>query len=477
VRFLKLQLLVLGATLAASPGSRAVEPSRPGAPQASPLQERIDSASPGATIDVGPGIYKGHLRIDRSVRLVGHGRPILDAGGTGDVVEIAAENVTLRGFVVRSTGTDLYGENVGVRALSGGATIEDNELADVLFGIDCKAAPRCVIRGNTIGGKHLDIARRGDGIRLWRSDGSVIEGNTIRDGRDCILWYSDGVIVRGNTSERCRYGFHLMYSNDATIEGNTLTGNSVGIYFMYSKGMTLSGNRILHNRGPSGFGIGLKDTDTFTIENNLIAGNRVGIYVDNGAAVHAGTALIARNTLATNDTGIQLLPSVKGGTFTENSFLDNFEQVGVLGRGSVEDNEFERGGRGNFWSDYAGYDLDGDGIGESSYEARKLFENMTAREPKLRLWLFSPAQEAIEFVARAVPAVQPEAKFEDVSPLVRPVGCVLPVPVASSSRPMWTLAVLLVGGAGAGMGIALVPGVRRRRAAGAAPTPIEGALA
>jgi parallel beta-helix repeat protein len=55
------------------------------------------------------------------------------------------------------------------------------------------------VRGNRIGGKQLDIARRGDGLRLWRSDRTLIEGNTIHDGRDAILWYSKGIVVRGNT--------------------------------------------------------------------------------------------------------------------------------------------------------------------------------------------------------------------------------------------------------------------------------------
>ncbi len=477
MRFLTLTLLAVGAVAALAGPARAAEPASAGAVQVSPLQGLIASAAPGATIEVGPGIYKGRLRIDKPVRLVGRGRPVLDAGEHGDVVEIAAKNVTLRGFVVRGTGIDLDGENVGIRVLSAEATIEGNELADVLFGIDCKAAPRCVIRGNTIGGKDLEIARRGDGIRLWRSDDTLIEGNTIRDGRDAILWYSKGVKVRNNLSERCRYGFHLMYSNDVTIEGNTLTDNSVGIYFMYSTGVTLRDNRILHNRGPSGYGIGLKDTDRYTIENNLIAGNRVGIYMDNSPVVRTGTALIARNTLATNDAGMQLLPSVKGNTFTENSFIDNFEQVAVLGRGSIEDNEFEQGGRGNFWSDYAGYDLDGNGIGDAPYQARRLFENMTAREPKLRLWLFSPAQEAVEFVARAVPAVQPEAKFEDESPLVQPTGCRIAATTGVSPKPMWALAAMLVGGAGTGIGVAVAPGMRRRRFRGGVQLGIKGAFA
>jgi nitrous oxidase accessory protein len=457
-------LLALGAAFAFGGAASAVDPPAGDPASVSPVQAMIARAAPGDTVEIGPGVYHGRLRIDKPIRLIGRGRPTLDAGGRGDVVEIVAENVTLMGFVVRGTGIDLDGENVGVRVLAAGVTVEDNELADVLFGIDCKAAPRCVIRGNTIGGKKLDIARRGDGIRLWRSDGALIEGNTIIDGRDAILWYSAGVTVRNNVCRRCRYGFHLMYSNTVTIEGNTLEDNSVGVYFMYSTGMTLRDNRILHNRGPSGYGIGLKDTDGFVVEDNLIAGNRVGVYLDNSPVVRTLVTRIAHNTLATNDIGMSFLPSVKGNTLTENSFLDNFEQVAVLGRGELTDNEFEVGGRGNFWSDYAGYDLDGNGVGESPYEARKLFENMVDREPKLRLWLFSPAQEAIEFMARAVPAVQPEPKFEDASPLVRPAGRRALADATSESGALAWIAGALLGTAGTMLAIAFAPGLIERRA-------------
>ena len=92
----------------------------------------------------------------------------------------------------------------------------------------------------------------------------------------------------------------------------------------------------------------------------------------------------------------------------------------ILGRGELTGNEFDRDERGNFWSDYPGYDRDGDGVGEANYESRLLFENLTAREPSLRLFMFSPIHQAVEFIARAVPAVRPEPKFTDYYPLIEP---------------------------------------------------------
>ena len=49
----------------------------PAAGRVSPLQARLDAASPGATVEVGPGTYRGDLVVDRPLSLVGRGRPLL----------------------------------------------------------------------------------------------------------------------------------------------------------------------------------------------------------------------------------------------------------------------------------------------------------------------------------------------------------------------------------------------------------------
>ncbi|HWQ27489.1 MAG TPA: hypothetical protein VNN12_00510, partial [Dehalococcoidia bacterium] len=135
------------------------------------------AARPGDTVLVPEGVYAEHLRIDKPVSLIAAGRVVIDGQGLGDIVEISAPDTTLRGFVIRNTGIDLDHENAAVRVLAPRATIEANTLDDVLFGIDLRDAPDCRIIGNTIGGKDLDIARRGDGLRLWRSDRALIERN------------------------------------------------------------------------------------------------------------------------------------------------------------------------------------------------------------------------------------------------------------------------------------------------------------
>ncbi len=418
-------------TLPVDPVPASAEPSPIGT-----IGRLIADAPAGATVRVPPGVYREHIVITRPITLIGVGRPVIDGGGAGDIFRIAAPDVTIRGFTIRNTGISLDQENAAIRVTAPRATIEDNILDDILFGIDLREAPGSVVRGNRIGGKRLDIARRGDGLRLWRSDNVLIEGNTIRAGRDAILWYSTGVVVRGNTSTNCRYGLHLMFSDHVTIEDNTLTANSVGVYLMYCTGVDLRRNRFIRNRGPSGYGIGLKEADQFSVADNLFVGNRVGVYIDGSPFTDAMPGVFTHNTIAYNDVGFTFLPSARNNEITENNFIDNIDQVSVAGRGSLEANRFWKGDIGNFWSDYTGYDQNADGVGDFVHESQTLFGNMMDSEPSLRLFLFSPAQQAIEFVGRALPSVRPEPKFTDEVPLMRPVRIAIALEPQPGARSM-----------------------------------------
>lgn len=421
----------------------------------------IAAAADGDTIQIAPGIYREHVRIDKSITLVGTGQPIIDGDASGDIIEITAPGVTVRGFTIRNTGIDLDKENAAIRVLAPHAVIEDNTLEDILFGIDAREAPDCTIRRNHIGGKKLDIARRGDGLRLWRSNNAIVEDNDIHDGRDSIVWYSTNVTVRNNHAHDCRYGLHLMFADRVTIEANEFTANSVGIYLMYSTGVEIRHNRLIRNRGPSGYGIGLKEADQFSVLDNLITQNRVGVYIDGSPFTDSKPGQFTRNTIAYNDIGFTFLPSAKGNELTENNFIDNIDQVAVAGRGQLGANRFWKGERGNFWSDYTGYDQNSDGVGDFVHESQTLFENIMEREPNLRLFLFSPAQQAVEFVGRALPSVRPEPKFTDEVPLMRPALMEWDAP--GHRRPTGTLAA--TGAALIGLGTGIVTLARPRHSA------------
>lgn len=385
------------------------------------LQQQIDAAAPGDVITVPSGVHRGMFTITKPLTLVGQDRPVLDAEGKGHVIRIDSADVTIRGFTVRGTGETLDREHAGIFGSGERLVIENIIFDDVLFGVLLKNAPNSVIRECLIGGKDIDVARRGDGIRLWQCPGTLIEGNLVTRGRDVVVWFSSDVTLRRNTVSDGRYGMHFMYTDNNVLEENVLENNSVGAFLMYSRDLVLRRNVFSRNRGPSGYGLGLKDMERIVAEENAFVANRVGAYLDNSPHAIGVYDDFTRNVFAYNDIGLAFLPNVKRNRFTDNAFIENLQQVAVIGTGDFGGNEFTINGRGNYWSDYAGFDLDGDGAGDLPYEAASLFDNLIEREPMMRLFLHSPAQQAIDLAARAFPAVRPRPRFADTAPLMQPV--------------------------------------------------------
>ncbi|GIK18480.1 MAG: nitrous oxide reductase family maturation protein NosD [Leptolyngbya sp. PLA2] len=446
----------------------AAAPQRSSDPQRQPVAAvaaMIDAASPGSVIRVPPGVYEGNLVIRKPVTLDGGGRAVFDGLGRGTVIEIAAADVTLRGCTVRASGDDVSGESAAIRAITGPVTIESNRVEDALYGIDLREAPGSVIRDNVVRCKPLDPERRGDGIRLWWSHDCTITDNAVHQSRDIVFWYSENLRVERNTVTGSRYGLHFMYTHDTTLSRNILSGNSVGVYLMYSNRITLIDNRMLNNRGASGYGLGLKDCDDIVIRGNAMLANRVGVYVDNSPSSVGSTGLFESNMIAFNEIGLLATPNTHSNVFVANAFIENEEPATAHGRGQLANNTFSRDGVGNYWSDYAGIDLDSDGVGDTAYEPRSLFGAMLTAEPNLRLFVHSPAQRAIEFTARALPELRPVPMLVDPAPLARPptIGS----EIADAPRSRAPLAALAAGLLLSAIGTVFALGRERR----ALPTP------
>jgi nitrous oxidase accessory protein len=410
------------------------------------LPAAIEAAQPGDTIEVTGGAYHGNLVVDKSLTLIGHEWPVLDAEYFGTVLRVTAPDTTVRGFVLRNSGDKLLTEDSGIDIGVPRVVIENNKLEDVLFGIYVHSGPDALLRGNEIDGKDLDIARRGDLIRIWDSNRVVIENNITRNGRDVVLWYSENLTLRGNTFADGRYGLHFMYCDDALIEGNRLTHNSVGAYLMYGRRMILRDNLLAFNRGPSGYGLGLKDMDDSIITGNRFLDNRVGAFVDGSPREIDSIGLIEGNLFAYNDIALEMLPSVRHNRIWDNSFIENEQQMVIAGGGRLGENEWTPDGRGNFWSDYAGYDADGDGLGDLPYRSQRLLDSLLGQQPELRLFLYSPAVNAVEFAARAFPMIRPQPILEDTAPLTEPVFPTgAPLPTTGDEGVLWPILLLPLG--------------------------------
>jgi nitrous oxidase accessory protein len=143
----------------------------------------------------------------------------------------------------------------------------------------------------------------------------------------------------------------------------------------------------------------------------------VGVYTDGSPLRPDGRIEFTRNLLAYNDIAVTMLPSTHRNAYSDNVFLENSQQIAVAGEGELVENEWAVDGRGNYWSDYVGYDADRDGIGDVPYTTKSLYENLMDVHPELRLFQLSPAADALDLAAKAFPIFQPQPRMADPRPL------------------------------------------------------------
>jgi ABC-type multidrug transport system ATPase subunit len=203
-----------------------------------------------------------------------------------------------------------------------------------------------------------------------------------------------------------------MYTDSITIHDNQLLDNSVGVYTMYSRDVTIRDNLIRGHRGPSGYALGFKDADNVTVTGNVMVNNGSGIFLDGTPFTPQGFSRFEQNIIAFNDVAVIMQPAVKGNLFSNNTFWENNAQMTLQGGGTAGVNTWQN----NTWSDYNGFDADGNGQGDVPYRSDRFFEDLMDEEPRLRVLLYSPAVQAIEMAARTFPLLRPQPKFVDETP-------------------------------------------------------------
>lgn len=386
------------------------------------IGEAVARAAPGETIVVPPGTYREQVVIDKPLALVGEGRPVIDGGGRGDVVVIAAEGVTLRGFVLQGSGRDVNLEPAGIRVVASRATIEGNELRNVLYGISLVNGNGHVVRRNRIESiRGLPPERRGHAIYLFNASDCVVEENVIRHGKDGLfLGFSHRNLLRLNEVSDVRYGIHYMYADNNEFVRNTFTNNIAGAAVMFSRGITLRENVMAYNRsGASGYGILLKDVDDVTIAGNYIHHNRLAITADGAPRSPQGFVMVRDNFIGYNQVALELFTTTNM-TFTGNTFLGNLEELRGLGGDIAKRNRWAFAGRGNYWDGYRGYDANGDGIGDLPFEYKDPFGDLRHGAEAVQAYAFTPAHAAVVLAARWFPSLSPEVRLVDPAPLMRP---------------------------------------------------------
>jgi nitrous oxidase accessory protein len=396
-------------------------PARPSACQevtaGSALQVFLDAAQAGSALCLAPGEYAGPLRIGAGVTLWGPRDAVIRSSGTGTTIRLEADGASLLGITVDGSGGRFDLVDAAVRIEGTGVRVEGVRIRNAVFGLLAEKSRQVVLRGNEVeGSPEQTLGMRGDGIRLWETSDSRVEDNVVRDSRDVVIWYSSRNLLLRNRIERGRYGTHLMFSHGNRIEGNRYVGNVTALFVMYSRDVQIHDNLLADSGGAAGMGLGIKESGNLDVRRNRFIHNTIGIYLDTSPLYEDDRNVFEDNFFRLGDAGVVFHSSEVRNAFLANDFRDLQVSVRVEGGGDALGVTW----RGNYFDDYAGYDLDGDGVGDLPYEFRSLTSELIARVPALAFFHGTPALGLVEAMGRIVPLFEPRLILVDPVPRVAP---------------------------------------------------------
>ena len=400
-------LLLLSLTLGLQLKAIEVCPTCP----VSSIVQAVEMAEPGEEIVVRGGTYReGNIAIKKSIQLRGVDFPVVDGENKYEIFTIQAPGVTIEGFRLINAGKSTLKDMAAIRVdHQRHFSICGNEIQNAQFAIYLAYATDGIVEDNFLEGEAQDEISSGNGVHCWYARRLFIANNTILRHRDGIyLEFTDSSRIIGNWSEHnVRYGLHFMFSNNDVYNDNTFLNNGAGVAVMFSKKIGMYRNRFERNWGTASYALLLKEIYDADLQHNLFISNTIGILMEGATRIE-----YKNNLFLSNGWAIQMTGGCIDNHFTENAFVSNSQDMVV--NSSVNNNTFD----GNYWSEYAGYDLDRDGFGDVPHRPVKLFSYITSQTPEAIVLLRSFFVDLLNFAEKVSPVLTP-ANVLDNKPLLQ----------------------------------------------------------
>ncbi|NNM94697.1 MAG: nitrous oxide reductase family maturation protein NosD [Bacteroidia bacterium] len=377
------------------------------------ISAAIAAANTGDTIQVRQGIYKeGTIEIDKSIYLEGINFPIIDGEAKQSIILVQANHVHIHGFTLSNSGTSNLDDRAGIKVLkSADCSFEKCNFRNTCFGCFLFNSRHCNIINNNFSGSAMNEMNSGGGIHLLHCDSCFISGNNISGHRDGIYFeFVTHSIIRNNFSHNnIRYGLHFMFSDNDSYIQNIFESNSSGVAVMYTKHIIMHGNDFLNNWGAASYGLYLREITECSITGNTFKKNTVGIEMEG-----TNKAAVTGNSFKDNGWALKIVSDCDADTITGNNFENNSFDVGAYGgNGHYYFNK-------NYWDDYSGYDLNGDGIGDVPFQPVSLFSVIVQECPDAIVLLKSFIVQILNTAENMIPAFTPSMD-RDNAPLMKPL--------------------------------------------------------
>ncbi len=332
------------------------------------VQEGIAAVAENGRVVVYNGTYYDNVVVGKTIDLMGKNRAttIIDGGGSGDVVYVAANRVNISGFCIRNGSEEgVYLTNSDNCSIFDTTIYSNGDVGILLNQSENNTIMNCSVHNNTCDGILLEysnytritgittcwngICMNGEGILLMHSNHCYIADSIAYENGE------DGIILEpaccfNNISNNKAYGnadsgiLISTSSNENTIYNNTVYNNTYdGILIETSSGNAIIGNTAHNNREEGIYVTSATDTDINV--NTIVCNAGYGIYLNSSTANSIYNNYF-NNTNNSYDNGDNIWNITK----TEGKNI-----IGGLYLG------------GNYWSDYAGNDSNHDGLGDTPY--------------------------------------------------------------------------------------------------------------
>jgi PGF-CTERM protein len=358
-----------------------------------PIQAAVDAATAGETICVGDGTYHENVNVGKRLTIRsenGSANCIVNASDSGDhVFEVTVDYMNISGFTATGA-TDNWKAGIYLNNGVSDCNISNNNCSNNHRGIYLPSSSN----NNTLTNNTANSNSQHGILLISSSNNNTLTENTANSNSQHGIYLGDSsnnnTLANNTANANDWYGIHLLFSsNNNTLTENTANSNTRnGIILTESSSNTLTentansntqygiflecscnDNTLTENTANSNtqYGVYLRDADNNNVSCNLVQSNIVaGFYLDSGSTGNT----IGSNTASNNTHGIYLTSSSNNTIY--NNYFNNTNNAYDTGYNIWNTTKTAGtniiGGSwlgGNYWSDYAGVDTDGDGLGDT----------------------------------------------------------------------------------------------------------------